>query len=319
MANDIIQVNYEDLDEIARRFTQQADDTERLQQQIQGRYSVLENGGWAGQGANAFFAEMESELFPALKRLQDALESGKITTQEIIQLFQAAEEEASGSLDVGDTKEGFSTSKFIKEVIPNGADKFLRLTDLLTYRQFRAIGRFINAYILDNARGGWVGKMDGLGHILRSDLVKDGVPLGLGILFDEDLTTDPSRAIAGEVISFGLSKVATRFIPGAGWVLLGSDVVQLGGHGVAFVADAMGYSGTATWIQNNLDTIDLGGYVEDLSEGIFDTGRNWVADPSRITTDVAAAGDWLVDFGGGLIDDGSDLAGSIWDGIDSMF
>ncbi|WP_161569220.1 WXG100 family type VII secretion target [Candidatus Oscillochloris fontis] len=91
---DAIQVNYEQLQDIARRFRSQSDACTELQRTLKHTYQPLEQGGWIGKGAAAFFREMDTEVFPALDRLQQALTHGESVTQEVIALFRAAEEDA---------------------------------------------------------------------------------------------------------------------------------------------------------------------------------------------------------------------------------
>jgi uncharacterized protein YukE len=56
--------------------------------------NTLQNGDWIGQGARAFFREMDSEVLPAVQRLQAALETAARTTGEINRIMQQAEEQA---------------------------------------------------------------------------------------------------------------------------------------------------------------------------------------------------------------------------------
>ncbi len=95
---DAIQVNYEQLQDIARRFRSQADACTELQCTLQHTYHPLEQGGWIGKGAAAFFREMDTEVLPALARLQQAFTHGESVTQEVIALFRAAEEDATNLL-----------------------------------------------------------------------------------------------------------------------------------------------------------------------------------------------------------------------------
>lgn len=95
---DAIQVNYEQLQDIARRLRSQADTCTELQHSLKRAYHPLEQGGWIGKGASAFFHEMDAEVLPALNRLQQAFTNGENVTQEVIALFRAAEEDAANLL-----------------------------------------------------------------------------------------------------------------------------------------------------------------------------------------------------------------------------
>ena len=94
MANEIIQADYEQLDQIALRFARQSEATAELGQRLAQAFQPLESGGWLGRGAEAFFKEMTGELLPALERMQAAFNQADQTTQEISQLVRQAEEEA---------------------------------------------------------------------------------------------------------------------------------------------------------------------------------------------------------------------------------
>jgi WXG100 family type VII secretion target len=94
MSAEIIQSKYEELENIARRFGQQAQATRTLQRQVQRNAGALRNGGWTGRGAAAFTGEMEQKLFPAMQRLSDALAEAQTTTLQVKEIIQKAEEEA---------------------------------------------------------------------------------------------------------------------------------------------------------------------------------------------------------------------------------
>jgi uncharacterized protein YukE len=67
-----------------------------LQQKVRGSYAKLQDKGWIGAGADAFFDEMESLVLPAQVRLEQALERAGQITQEISDFVHTAEEDASG-------------------------------------------------------------------------------------------------------------------------------------------------------------------------------------------------------------------------------
>jgi WXG100 family type VII secretion target len=61
---------------------------------MQRQLDVLRAGDWAGQGANAFYQEMDHLVLPTLRRLAQALETAQQSTQQINQIMQQAEAEA---------------------------------------------------------------------------------------------------------------------------------------------------------------------------------------------------------------------------------
>ena len=62
----------------------------RLNQSV----STLQGGDWIGKGANAFYREMEQEVFPSLKRLAAAFNIAGKTTRQIDKILHEAEAEA---------------------------------------------------------------------------------------------------------------------------------------------------------------------------------------------------------------------------------
>jgi WXG100 family type VII secretion target len=90
-----IEANYEQLEQISTRFSQQADEVERLMQNVRGCVENLEGGGWIGRGADAFFQEMNDEVLPAVNRLFQAMQQGSQAAQQISNVVSTAEEEAS--------------------------------------------------------------------------------------------------------------------------------------------------------------------------------------------------------------------------------
>ena len=94
MAADIIQANYEQLEALAGRFQQQADLIQQMTQRVNRSAGALKDGGWQGKGVDAFTREMESKIFPAVGRLEQALTEAQKTTLQISAAIRAAEEEA---------------------------------------------------------------------------------------------------------------------------------------------------------------------------------------------------------------------------------
>ncbi len=99
MSSDVIQVDFEVLNQIAQRFGQQAESTAHLINLIHSRLAPLQDGGWQGQGADAFFAEMEKDLLPGLQRLQFALEQASQTTDIVGQVLDEAQQEGASRFD----------------------------------------------------------------------------------------------------------------------------------------------------------------------------------------------------------------------------
>lgn len=101
MNTDLIYVDYEALEQIAARFGRQAQEIDQMLQAIRRSKNNLESGGWVGEGADSFFAEMDSDVTPAVERLQHALDEADVTTRRISQLWRQSDEEAAGPLKPG--------------------------------------------------------------------------------------------------------------------------------------------------------------------------------------------------------------------------
>lgn len=91
---DEVKADYEQLEQVASRFSNQAQVIEQLSGKIRCSMQNLQDG-WIGRGSDAFFAEMDGEVLPAIQRLQDVLHLGSEVTKVIIQTMQNADEEAS--------------------------------------------------------------------------------------------------------------------------------------------------------------------------------------------------------------------------------
>ncbi len=94
MPADVIQVQYDTLQEIASIWGRAQDRHIQTKQALVQCVDQLRNGGWEGLGAAAFFAEMDEDVFPALERLVQALGEAQRVTTQIITIFREAEEEA---------------------------------------------------------------------------------------------------------------------------------------------------------------------------------------------------------------------------------
>lgn len=94
MAADIIQANYEQLETIASLFQKQADLIQQLTQRVNRAADALQEEGWQGEGIDAFAREMDGDVFPALKRLEQALTEAQQVTLQVSATVKSAEEEA---------------------------------------------------------------------------------------------------------------------------------------------------------------------------------------------------------------------------------
>lgn len=113
MSNDVIQADYEQLETIAGRFGQWSDSNHDLTQRLHSRVDALVDGGWFGRGSDAFFGEMEGEVYPAMQRLMQALKRAQSITLEIKAIMEEAEREAASVFQgQHEKKEGGFWSRF---------------------------------------------------------------------------------------------------------------------------------------------------------------------------------------------------------------
>jgi WXG100 family type VII secretion target len=94
MSTNIIQSEYDTLDSIAARFGQQFEVNSALYSQVERSFLTLSQEGWEGRGSAAFASEMQSEVLPALQRLNHALSEAQSVTLQVRDVLQEAEEEA---------------------------------------------------------------------------------------------------------------------------------------------------------------------------------------------------------------------------------
>lgn len=96
---DEVRAEYDQLEQVAGKFTNQAQVIQDMLQQVRGKMEQLQDDGWIGLGADAFFAEMEGLVLPAVQRLESALTDASDSTKQTSQNLRQAEEEASSLFD----------------------------------------------------------------------------------------------------------------------------------------------------------------------------------------------------------------------------
>src|SRR5687768_9014318 len=90
----VVRADYDQLTAVATGFDQQADQVRRALAAVRRQQDLLQNGDWVGTGAQAFYAEMNSNVVPTLNRLLQALTQAAVTTRQINQSMQQTEAEA---------------------------------------------------------------------------------------------------------------------------------------------------------------------------------------------------------------------------------
>ena len=89
-----IRADYAELARIESLFAQEAATVRQIRSTLRGSMEVLQGGGWVGEGANAFYAEMNSDVLPALQRMEQAFEQAQQITRQIRGVMQQAEQDA---------------------------------------------------------------------------------------------------------------------------------------------------------------------------------------------------------------------------------
>ncbi|MAT42802.1 MAG: hypothetical protein CL609_10700 [Anaerolineaceae bacterium] len=113
MAGEEILVNYEELNKIIDFFSLEAEKLEQLVSTLTQHVEILHGCGFKGKASDTFHVEMESLVFPGLKRLEDAMWFGQKSLQEIVQVFQKAEDEAVNGVNFSEEEPAYQN--FVKD------------------------------------------------------------------------------------------------------------------------------------------------------------------------------------------------------------
>jgi WXG100 family type VII secretion target len=93
MSADVVQGNYEQLQQVATRFQRQSEQIAQMEAQMRRSMQKLESS-WEGRGSQAFAREMSSLTMPGVVRLKNALNQANSITAKIANTLKQAEEEA---------------------------------------------------------------------------------------------------------------------------------------------------------------------------------------------------------------------------------
>jgi WXG100 family type VII secretion target len=99
MPGEQIRSDFDQLNEIQRRWSAEADMTRNAIQSLNSCMDRLKGGDWYGDSATKFFNEMDSAVMPALQRLEQALREAQNTTSKIADSMRDAESQCSGVLN----------------------------------------------------------------------------------------------------------------------------------------------------------------------------------------------------------------------------
>ena len=82
MPSNVLSADSEQLQQIAAMFNEEASMVEEVIQYLQSKYEPLRGGEWQGEAAEKFFAQMEDEVFPKLRKMVDYFERSAKTASD---------------------------------------------------------------------------------------------------------------------------------------------------------------------------------------------------------------------------------------------
>lgn len=91
---DRVRYQYDNLEGFARQFSDHAADAQQVRTRLSQQLAVLEDGGWVGEGAKRFSAEMREQILPALDALARALDGANGAILRAAEMMREAEAEA---------------------------------------------------------------------------------------------------------------------------------------------------------------------------------------------------------------------------------
>lgn len=268
MASDKVQYQYEQLEKIAQSANVHADGAAAMRQRLAQHMQTLIDGGWFGEGAANFYNEMEHEIFPAVMRLERALESLGGVVLRASDMMREAEEQAangfksgSGGLNGGGSAGGGNGSTGGGGLVGKIGDKlkfiskFFGVTDS-TLGLMQKLGQNV---------GNWGSKLKWAGP------VGDALSLIGGGLQAWD-SPNAAEAFGEKLTSFGLEKAIGSSHPVAAAVLIANDLNQIAGTGVSFAAGQLNAGvndaqlGTSiTRFDATLKNADLGNVIDGVA------------------------------------------------------
>lgn len=100
MASDRFQAKYDELEQLSGMFSTQAGQVGETEWKLKQAIDNIEDK-WIGEGAKKYREEMESEVLPALGKLQAALNEGSSRTKQMAQMIHDHEQQASNLFKPG--------------------------------------------------------------------------------------------------------------------------------------------------------------------------------------------------------------------------
>ena len=94
MSNSDISIQYDEMQQLASKFEQQAQFVKQVLDQLKNHMSGLSGGEWIADAADSFYTTMNDDVFPGMQRLHIAMHSANETCVKISKAMEAAEDEA---------------------------------------------------------------------------------------------------------------------------------------------------------------------------------------------------------------------------------
>ncbi len=94
MAMQIVQIDYQLIDQLIQRCANQQTQVQAIVHQLRQTIQALEHGGWQGDAANACFSQFQHEIEPAYQRLAHVFAESQCVLKGIAKAFHEAEAEA---------------------------------------------------------------------------------------------------------------------------------------------------------------------------------------------------------------------------------
>ncbi|HQF69823.1 MAG TPA: WXG100 family type VII secretion target [Promineifilum sp.] len=99
---ELIQVDYEKLDQAHKKFTEQAEAFDKTLRDVRAKLEPLQGGkGWMGDAADAFFKEMDDVVLPSSTRLHKAFNDAAGVIKRIGDTAHKAEQDAISAFKLG--------------------------------------------------------------------------------------------------------------------------------------------------------------------------------------------------------------------------
>jgi WXG100 family type VII secretion target len=95
-----VRSDYDQLKNLQKSFSTQAEAVAKSTQNIRSIMEKLQGGDWIGEGAQKYYQEMNNDVLPTLNRLHKALDEAARATGQISQAMKKAEDEASAILHI---------------------------------------------------------------------------------------------------------------------------------------------------------------------------------------------------------------------------